>query len=258
MSKTNKDVSTVELTQKERPDMDNALVVPDLLGPVSAWSYSALKVFEECPYRTYISRVKRIQEPSSPAADRGTQIHNEAEDYVKGEKDALPANLEKFREDFERLEEMYRQGLVELEGEWAFDLEWKRTGWMSQDCWARIKLDAFIKQTETSAVVIDYKTGKKFGNEIPHSQQCLLYAIAAFMREPELEFVQTELWYLDHGEKTVKGYSREEAMVFMPGFHQRAVTMTTATEFEPQPSKQNCRWCSFGKGEEPPCQWGIY
>ena len=42
------------------------------------------------------------------------------------------------------------------------------------------KLDAYVKEDDTSARVIDYKTGKRFGNEIGHSQQCLLYAIAAF------------------------------------------------------------------------------
>ena len=63
----------VSLTQSE-PDSHKPMKKPDQLGPVKAWSYSALKVFEECPYRTYIQRIKKIPEPSSPAADRGSQI----------------------------------------------------------------------------------------------------------------------------------------------------------------------------------------
>ncbi len=74
----------IELTQATRPDAEKPLSKPETFGPVAAWSYSALKVFEECPYRTYISRVKKIPEPSSPAADRGSQIHDEAEQYVDG------------------------------------------------------------------------------------------------------------------------------------------------------------------------------
>ena len=109
----------MELTQTQRPDLDKAFEVPQTLGPVKAWSYSALKVFEECPYRTYISRVRRVQEPSSPAADRGSQIHQEAEDYVNGTLGEFPPSLSKFRDDFEELRSLFADAKVELEGEWG-------------------------------------------------------------------------------------------------------------------------------------------
>lgn len=249
----------VELISQERPDQDKVdRLETDLeLGLVRAWSYSALKVFEECPYRTYISRVKKIPEPSSPAADRGSEIHQQAEDYVKGILDPFPSTLAKFKDDFAVLRSLFDEGKVELEGEWAYTVDWQKTGWMSPDCWARIKLDAFVREDETSARVIDYKTGKKFGNEISHGQQCLLYAIGAFVREPELQHVQTELWYIDKGETTIKSFNRAEAMLFMPQFHKRAVVMTTETDFEPKPSPNNCRWCSYRKGDYPECKWGV-
>jgi RecB family exonuclease len=248
-----------QLTQGSRPDSSDGLPKPSKLGPVSSWSYSSLKVFEECPYRTYIQKVKRIPEPSSPAADRGTAIHKLAEDYVKGELDKMPSELNpsKFKDDFEELRQLYTEAKVEIEGEWGFNTDWNPTGWMSPDTWARIKLDAMVLQSDTSARVIDYKTGKKFGNEIPHSQQCLLYAIGTFFKYPVLEFVQTELWYLDKGEKTIRGFNREEAMQFAPGYHSRAVKMTTCTEFSPTPSNDSCRWCPYGKGEHPECRWGV-
>lgn len=249
----------VELISNVRPDEHKLKEIETdiTFGPVSAWSYSALKVFEECPYRTYISRVKRIPEPSSPAADRGSEIHQQAEDYVAGKLDAFPSTLAKFTDEFKVLFDLYAEGKVELEGEWAYTIDWQTTGWLADDCWARIKLDAFVREDETSARVIDYKTGKKFGNEIGHGQQCLLYAIGAFVREPALQLVQTELWYLDKGETTIKSFNREEAMLFMPRFHERAVVMTTETDFEPKPSPNNCRWCSYRKGEYPECNWGV-
>ncbi len=58
-------------------------------------------------------------------------------------------------------------------------------------------------------------------------------------------------------EFVVEAYTKDEAMVFMPTLHQRAIAMTTATEFLPNPSKTNCRWCSYGKGGYPVCQHGI-
>lgn len=247
----------VVMTQDERPDTLKPLSKPTSFGPVVAWSYSALKVFEECPYRTYISRVKRIPEPSSPAADRGSQIHDEAEKYVDGRIEEFPDSLMKFEKQFADLRAGYLDGTVELEGEWGFTTDWKPTGWLSDDTWARIKLDAYVMQDKTSARVIDYKTGKRFGNEIAHSQQCLLYAIAAFARDPDLEYVRTELWYLDKAETATQDYTRKEAMQFMPSFHERGVKMTTETEFAPTPSSSACRWCSYRKGEHPECQWGV-
>jgi len=248
-----------QLTQPNRPDLISTVeVTEDLeLGLVPAWSYSALKTFESCAYRTYISKVKRVQEDYGPAAARGTEIHQQAEDYVDGTLGELPDSLKKFETDFNTLRELYAEAKVELEGEWGFTLDWETTGWLSPDTWARIKLDALVHQTETSARVIDYKTGKQFGNEIAHSQQALLYAIGTFFRYPELQIVKTELWYLDHGTTMEQVYTRDEAMVFMPKVHERAINMTTATKFPPNPSNYNCRWCSFGKGPEPHCEWGA-
>jgi len=247
----------IQLTAEVRPDVDVIFKTEVDLGQVRTWSYSALKVFEECPYRTYISRVKKITEPTNPAAKRGSDIHQQAEDYVKGTLEEFPDTLNKFKKEFETLRELFAEAKVELEGEWGFSIDWKPVAWVEPRTWARIKLDALVHEDETSARVIDYKTGKKFGNEIAHSQQCLLYAIGTFFRYPNLEFVQTELWYLDKGETTIKQYTRAEAMHFAPGFHTRAIKMTTCVDFEPKPSKNACKWCSYKQGDEPECKWGV-
>ena len=247
----------MKLTQDKRPDANKPLQKPDELGLVPAWSYSTLKKYEDCPYSIYIAKVKKIAEDPGPAATRGSKIHQQAEDYVNGTVDEMPDTLYKFKNEFETLRRLYTDAKVELEGEWGFNLDWESVGWMQPNTWARIKLDALVNEDETSARVIDYKTGKKFGNEINHGQQALLYAIATFMRYPHLEYIQTEMWYLDKGETTIKGYTRNQAMVFMPGIHQRAITMTTATRFDPKPSKTACKWCAYHKGEYPECTWGI-
>jgi hypothetical protein len=247
----------IKLTADTRPDTVIDFEKPEKLGEVRAWSYSALKVYEECPYRTYISRVKGIKEPSGTAADRGTQIHQYAEDYVNGTAGEMAKELFKFKDQFEELRQGFIDAKVELEGEWGFDLDWKTVGWMQKETWARIKLDALVQEDETSARVIDYKTGKKWGNELAHGQQGLLYAIGTFFRYPDLQYVQTEFWYLDHAETTKKQYTREQAMQFAPGFHRRAIKMTTETEFAPTPNSNSCRWCHFKKGDEPECHWGV-
>ena len=249
----------VKLVQDKRPDLEN-VVAPDApkeLGLIPAWSHSTLKTFESCAYRSYIAKVKRIQEDFGPAAKRGSAIHKLAEDYVRGQLPEFPSDLKKFKSQYEKLRKLFAATKVEVEGDWGFTIDWEPCAWMAPDVWARIKLDAIVHETDTSARVIDYKTGKMFGNEISHSQQALTYAIGSFFRYPKLEHVQTELWYLDHGETTLQAYTRDQAMVFMPKLHERAIEMTTATTFPPNPSTYNCRWCSYKQGEDPHCQHGM-
>lgn len=251
----------ITLTQDARPD-NFTVEVPDKngLGPLKTWSYSARKVFEDCAYRSYLERVKKYDTASSPAADRGTSIHQQAEDYVSGVLGSMPNTLSKFTGEFEELRRLYERGQCELEGDWGFTLDWTPTGWTAPDVWARVKLDALVHEDENSARVIDYKTGKHWGNEVPHSQQALLYAIATFLRYPHIEYIMTEMWYLDHEKTMKKAYSRDQAMVFFPSQYKRAIAMTTATVFDPKPSKDTCRWCSFKEkqGEhDAPCVWGV-
>ena len=227
------------------------------MGLIPAWSHSTLKTFESCAYRSYIAKVKRIQEDFGPAAKRGSAIHKLAEDYVRGQLPEFPSDLKKFKSKYEELRKLFTATKVEVEGDWGFTIDWEPCAWMAPDVWARIKLDAIVHETDTSALVIDYKTGKMFGNEISHSQQALTYAIGSFFRYPKLEHVQTELWYLDHGETTLQAYTRDQAMVFMPKLLERAIEMTTATTFPPNPSTYNCRWCSYKQGEDPHCQHGM-
>lgn len=248
-----------KLVQDKRPDLESVLEMdtPKELGLIPAWSHSTLKTYESCPYRIYISKVKKVTEDFGPAAKRGTEIHEQAEHYVKGELGELPDTLRKFKNEFEELNSLYADSKVELEGEWGFTIDWEACGWMDPKVWARVKLDAIVHEDESSARVIDYKTGKKFGNEITHSQQGVTYAIATFFRFPLLESINTEFWYLDHGETLEQTYTRDEAMVFMPKLQQRAIEMTTATKFPPNPSNYNCKWCSYKNGEFPICEWGL-
>ena len=248
-----------QLTSDRRPDIDNVVEMskPKQLGLIPAWSHSTLKTFEACAYRSYIAKVKRISEDYGPAAKRGSEIHDQAEKYVDGRLPEFPDTLSKFTSQFERLKNLYDEGKAELEGEWGFTIEWEACHWMAKDVWARIKLVAIVHEDDTSARVIDYKTGRQFGNEIAHGQQALTYAIGSFLRYPDLQHVQTELWYLDHGTTTEQSYTRDQALLFLPKLHERALVMTTAEKFPPNPSTSSCKWCSYKNGEDPACQWGM-
>lgn len=228
---------------------------------IHSWSPSKLADFEKCRYFAYLKHAERIPEPERPlpegktehANDRGTRVHTAAELYVRGDGDFIP-EMKNFQMEFERLRELYKVGAVSLEGEWGVNINWEPCDW--KKAWHRVKLDAMVRMTRTHAVVIDYKTGKRFGNEIKHAEQMTQYQLNAFMRYPELETVTTELWYLDVNELARLHFTRNQGLRFKTKFHNRGLMITQATSFPPNPNVFSCRWCGYGPWGTGHCKVG--
>ena len=226
-----------------------------------SWSYSKLLDFEQCRYRFRLKHIDKIPEEKHEAADRGTAIHTMAENFVLGKTKSLPTELLKFDDDFLALRQRYVEGRVSLEGEWGFDKEWLLTNYRT--AWLRMKADAvmFDKPKEpTYAIVIDYKTGKKWGNEIKHGEQVQLYALATAIRNPSVMNIRVELWYLDKDELTPVDYTRKHVMSFVKPFNARALKIDKAFEsnkFEPNPNVFTCQYCPYGPNKGKQCEHGM-
>lgn len=224
-----------------------------------SWSYSKLLDFEQCAYRYALKHVDRVPEEKSPAADRGTAIHTLAEEFVLGKTKSLPTELLKFSDDFLALRTKYKEHQVSLEGEWGFDTEWIPTNYKT--AWLRMKADAVaFMDAAKRAVVIDYKTGKKWGNEIKHGEQVQLYALATAIRNPTVKSITVELWYLDKDELTTVDYTREQAIAFVKPFSKRASAIDKAHEknqFPPNPNSFSCQWCPYGPNKGKQCKHGV-
>jgi len=184
--------------------------------------------------------------------DRGIRIHDDAEKVIRREQ-SITRELKPFEEDFYALQDIYEDGDAIVEELWCFDEDWNivqpingKHQWHKH--WARIKIDTLAFIEPGHAVTIDYKTGKRVGNEIKHGDQIMIYAIAVLLLYPEVEHVTVELWYIDQEEIETKTYTREQAMRFLPRIERRGVTTTTDTQFEPDPSKHNCRFCPYKTG----------
>jgi CRISPR/Cas system-associated exonuclease Cas4 (RecB family) len=258
-----RELETAELQHAKLVASDpTKLRQPEQLGPVKAWSFSKLKKAEQCMYAVYLADVERIKVPEDPDGPmaRGSRIHDLAEETVRDGRD-IPGELLNFKSDFIKLQERFaaQRYLMTMEENWAFTTQWTPTDWIGPVTWARQKLDVFYKDGENNAVIIDHKTGKKFGNELKHGEQGLHYAIGAFMKYPELDFITTEFWYLDIKDplnnKLRKNYTRERALIHLPKIHDRALILTTATEFPPKPSKMNCKWCDYRKSGD--CEFAV-
>jgi len=232
------------------------------------------------------------------ANDRGTRVHNECELYVKGEIDHMPQEAAKFYgPEMENMREYYKAGIVSLEGEWGMNRNWEPWNWNGQwvedtsgeaivskvakvlpaygkagdtvkvgkkvfmwvPAWLRLKLDALVFPTKHTAIAIDYKTGKKFGNEVKHGEQLQLYQLVAFLRYPELEEVTTELWYLDADDITSQRYTRDQGLRFLKSWDKRGNAVTTCDKFPPNPNVFSCKWCMYGpwEGGTGHCEVGI-
>lgn len=231
---------------------------------INSWSYSRLADFERCKFLAWLKYDQKIPEPERPlppgktehANDRGTRIHESCERYVRGDSDELALEAEQFfGPQLDLLRVLYADGMVTLEGEWGMNEDWEPCEW--SEAWLRLKLDACVFLDSTEAIVIDYKTGRKYGNEIKHAEQLQLYQLVAFLRYPELERVTAELWYLDQGEVTSISYTRSQGLRFKPNFHKRGLSLTTCEDFPPNPSIHTCRYCQYGPWNSGHCEVGI-
>lgn len=233
------------------------------MSKIRSWSYSRLLDFEACPLMAKLKIIDKIPEPERPlppgktehANDRGTRVHNECELYVRGE-GPLPQEARYFEDEFKSLAAKFKKGMVSLEGEWGFDKNWQPVDWKL--AWLRVKLDANIHLSNTHAAVVDYKTGKKFGNEVKHGEQLQMYALAVFLRYPQVEHVTAELWYLDVNDLTRLDVTRPIGLRQLKPFDKRGRKMTEATEFPANPNAHSCRYCPYhpakGTGD---CPHGV-
>lgn len=221
---------------------------------IKNWSYTKLIDFEQCPYRVKLKHIDKVPEERAQAAERGTEIHQKAEDFVRGKLKDFPHELHHFSNEFSRLREDFKAGYVSLEGEWGFDKDWMPCDYRT--AWLRIKGDVVLTRPGL-ALVIDHKTGQKFGNEIKHGEQVQLYAIATFIRNPNIDEITVELWYLDKDDITTKKYTRAEALRYVQPFTKRANKLLSCTDFQPNPNIFSCKWCPFGPNKGNQCKYGV-
>lgn len=238
------------------------------MGPLKTWSHSRLSVFEACKFRAKLAYIDKIPEPERPlppgktehANDRGTRLHEAAEMYTKGGVELLPELSKHFEDEHKRLKELHKEGKVTTEGDWGYNRNWEPVGWTSSDVWCRIKCDSVVFLEPDHAVVVDFKSGKKFGNELKHNEQMQLYTIGTLLRYENIERVTTELWYWDINELTKMTYTRAQGLRYVKNYERRGEELTSCTDFPANPNAFTCRWCPYKpkeKGGTGHCKVGV-
>jgi hypothetical protein len=215
---------------------------------ITAWSYSRWRTYTTCPSQAKYKFIDKLKEDEGPALVKGKRIHTECELYLTGRGEITPAMMQ-FEEEFS---ELYDSPNLAAEQEWAYTREWAPSDWFAPTTWCRVKLDAKF-QAKSRMTVIDFKTGKiRPIDEI----QLTLYALGAFMGDGKINEVETELWYLDHGEIISRTFKRRtHAKGLQRDWEDKTKPMLSDTEFKPAPGN-HCRWCSFAKSKGGPCEEG--
>ena len=123
-----------------------------------AHSYSALKLYDNCPKQYEMQRISKVIKPSfGEASIYGNRIHEQLELRLKGEA-ILPdesAKYEVLAASFEAV-----AGELVAEQELVLTKELEPTTWWASDAWLRSKLDILILNGP-DAIVADWKTGKR-------------------------------------------------------------------------------------------------
>ena len=227
---------------------------------LAAVSYSRMADFEQCPYRALLKYAIKSPEPVMPAdqespLDRGSRVHTHAENFVRGTETLAP-ELETFGSELQDLRERFSRndGTIELEKMWCFDNDWAYIGELKpwdegwDKIWMRVKQDAVVLPDPETVVAIDYKTGRKDGNEVKHNTQLRLALLGAMFRYPQAQRFIAENWYTDKDIHLGLEYSREEVMDWFEELDGRLRKVTSCTEYVPKSSVESCKWCPYKRG----------
>ena len=210
---------------------------------ITAWSYSRLSTWETCPAKAKYKFLDKLPEPDSPAAGRGKALHTMAEEYITGKVTELPHELAEVAEYIEEL----KGGAAELQ--LAFTKEWVPCSWFGPQVYCRVIFDA-VKLAGPKGTVADHKSGKIKQEE--HTDQLRLYALTSFIQYPELEEVEAQILYIDHGERLRMTFHRKDLQELKDYWDNRAGKMMADDVFSPKPNS-TCRYCAYSKSKGGPC-----
>ena len=156
------------------------------------WSYSSMKLFEQCPRKYFHLRVlKDIVEPESEAMLYGTRFHEAAELYIK-DGTQLPPQFSFLQETLDALKAKPGRKLCEHKMGVTKDL--KPCGFHDKDMWVRGIADLLIIDDDgLKAWVIDYKTGN---DKYPDRDQLILMSLMVFAHFPHIRQVNSALLFV--------------------------------------------------------------
>jgi hypothetical protein len=203
-------------------------------------SYSAIKLYENCPYRYFRQRiVKDVVDEGGEASIYGERIHQHLELKLKGEAE-LPQEIAHYEPLCASVERLAKGGELHIEKELVLNENLEPTGWWDKDAWLRSKLDILVLVGD-EAVVMDWKTGKRN----PDFFQMQIFAAQVFKHFPDVRRVKTSLVWLKTMEMDTETYDRQGANEIWAEVMRRIRRIHQSVEHDNWPAKPSglCRFC---------------
>jgi hypothetical protein len=219
-----------------------------------AWSYSAYSDWALCPFKYHGKKVLKLPEPESPHLVAGNLFHQQIAAHIT--RPGAPAPERPIHERLQPIVQQLREHESKVvEQQWGFTKEWKPTGWFSkgaQATWLRVILDVGVVYDDASAIVGDWKTGKRYDT---NDDQMELFALATFMRFPWVQQVETRLWYVDNGHEEPAEFARKDLADLQKKWAERATAMLSDRTFAARPNDK-CHFCVRARQNGGDCRFG--
>lgn len=225
---------------------------------VTAWSVSRYADYDRCPLFFKEKHItKAIKYETSPAMERGNEIHKGVAAWLTGAAEGCPRDAfqnPRAEQILSELRQMPQSQLV-VEQQWGFTAHWKPTGWFGSDTWFRSILDVGLVYEDLTAESLDWKTGKRYGH---NADQMELNALAVMCKYPPVTSVTSRMIYLDD-----KGKDIEDIGDFPATHKQRLIDkwtkkvepMFTDKVFAPRPNDK-CKFCPLARSQGGKCAFG--
>ena len=210
---------------------------------MTAWSYSSLSTFKQCPKKYYHLKVaKDVKDTGSSAMYYGNQVHKAAEDYIK-DGVPIPTKFKFLQRPLDVLNKIDGDKHCEIRmGVTKQDNEYTPTGFFGKDVWWRGVADLLIVNGK-KAYLIDYKTGKNA--EYADTKQLDLLAGATFTHFPEVETIKSALLYVVSNDFIRKKHTADLCKSYFTVFDEELDRLEVALEEDVWNAVESglCKFC---------------
>ena len=212
------------------------------------WSYSRLSTYDDCPRQYQYKYVERMEghRPSSPAASRGSELHEKAEQYLLGTLKIYPPEFQRVSGHAMALKAKGAKSEQKL----AVTDKWEPCDYEAPEVYLRGIIDVLYTDEDGTVHVQDWKTGQVYDS---HPVQMDNYVAIAAAHYPDAPKYVTRLVYIDQGivtpPKVTESVRVKPIRLMIDGRIKNAEEDT----IYPTRSGQHCKWCDYSKRYGGPC-----
>ena len=218
------------------------VLVPKKKEVIKKWSYSRYSMYAQCPAQFHWHYILKMPRDSSPALQRGIDIHAKAENFVNGKITGMPKELEKFSNEFKALKREFKKKRGYCEPDISTNMDGTPAEMKTTNYFIGFA-DFFHNPPKDDLTVIDYKTGRWYAS---HKSQGHAYSTFLLQQNPEQEKINVEFWYLDSGDVTEFSFTQDDLPSMLSLWERRIDKMYADKKYIKTPHKF-CNWCAKKK-----------